>query len=842
MTANNSSGASGTRTLPAVIEDVDAFARRLYRRARNAGPDFEDIGPVVRNLHTVLKHLKVEAEDPESLLNVDDSAVYARQLTSIIEDCEFTLKQLNTILEKHGGNVSGGDSQGPTSPYRPRMEGEKGWTMENVERGRIELIRSKLANEKLNIDLFLDTIQLHNPSKSRQMVDPESASLDSIKDKVDAIATRIFQRRDSGLGEDGEELWQRFRDELEREGFSRDVLRKNQDVLRAYIRQLEERAVADGGIAPSVRRFLEGYSSARDAGLEMTSLPVYPPPAELDSKHPFPDFDNEKYFPSTNMERLHSGEHDRSSTRAPNEATNLSYDRRSSDSDNAHSSSDLMALISTRDLMAIDKRSGNLANAMDNMRLQSAVPPYANDGSYGIAASPPLTRYLPPSASQPALVSSSPAGSMDQFGASPRYVPPHPPLPLGGNPRPTLHSNSASAPILESPQSTTPGHGTVTQRPAGLAPDGQGKEIPLDAKWTRIRRSLVSPEVLALAGVRYEARPDFVAVLGTLTREQVAEYARRTVEVRNRRKTHTGSPEKERRLEDRYFPQKYRNCAVGAAKGRNLPKGGYVINSDGRRHSQLSSGSDLFDSSNDTSDAGTDNYTDEDDELPPPPYQAHRQSASDHRSHRDRSDGPKYKRDRDDSGVSDLGVSESSAEGDEKGTKSYPFIVPPPKEDPKESRTSPSATSMPKPILKNKNDDPHVRFDPEPQILDGSTNSTRSRRYSERSRHRDRDRERDRDRDRDRSRDRDRDREKKYHSDRYQDRDRYVERDRRERDRDRDRDHRYHHSNSTTSSSHRDRDARSSRKRSQNETLKAIGIGGAAASLLTVLAEAASGL
>jgi hypothetical protein len=38
-----------------------------------------------------------------------------------------------------------------------------------------------------------------------------------------------------------------------------------------------------------------------------------------------------------------------------------------------------------------------------------------------------------------------------------------------------------------------------------LAPDSQGNPIPLDAKWTKISRTLVSPEVLDQDKRRYEA-------------------------------------------------------------------------------------------------------------------------------------------------------------------------------------------------------------------------------------------------------------------------------------------------------------------------------------------------
>lgn len=229
MTTNNlnqvNAPVTATRVSPADIERVDAFARKLYKRARATDPDLDEVATAVRSLNKVLKHLKLEAEDPESLLTIEGpgSAVYARQLIPILEDSEFALKQLDTILEKKYGN-GGSDGDGA------QMDGEKGWTMlESRERDMIELIRNKLANQKLSIEIFLDTIQLHNPSKSRRMVDPRSGSLDSIKDKVDAIATRICQRKNSNLADGNEEeLWAEFRDELEREGFSRDVLHKNQ--------------------------------------------------------------------------------------------------------------------------------------------------------------------------------------------------------------------------------------------------------------------------------------------------------------------------------------------------------------------------------------------------------------------------------------------------------------------------------------------------------------------------------------------------------------------------------------------------------------------------------------
>jgi hypothetical protein len=62
-----------------------------------------------------------------------------------------------------------------------------------------------------------------------------------------------------------------------------------------------------------------------------------------------------------------------------------------------------------------------------------------------------------------------------------------------------------------------------------------GRGRPAYTRWTQIDRRLVSPEVLERAGVRYEARPAFVAVLGVLGRAEMEEYERRSAEVRRSR-------------------------------------------------------------------------------------------------------------------------------------------------------------------------------------------------------------------------------------------------------------------------------------------------------------------
>ncbi|KPM35021.1 hypothetical protein AK830_g11554 [Neonectria ditissima] len=641
------------------IDAVDAFARTLYLRAKQSGLAFADVAAAVRQLHLALRHLRVEAADQDSLLNNrahGSSPACSRRLRPMVEDCEFTLDQLEAVMDRYGDGRPSGDEQ--------------------ARDDRLAVVRSRLVSDKTNVDMFLDTVQLHTPANKPYQVDGRQPDFEDIKDKVDTIANRLFHNRDYGsFNEDEDSLWLEFKAELEKEGFAPQVLRKHKDILRAYIRELESNM--SGGTYPTVRGLLER---------EANSLPTSP--KELPAYNT-----NEKFYPGMKDER-----------RMPDLAP-VSEHYSTSPQDTGSEHSDSLALISTRDLMAMD----TLNSEMTAMSLQSPSQQH-----YSISPSANGQRYLPSntagSLAGPEL-SSSPNSYL--LGASPRSVPPLPPYVNGGGP---------------------PAYGTSPLNAARLAPDRYGNEIPADAQWTRIRRTLVSPEVLERAGVRYEARPEYVAILGRLSKEQITEYARQSAEAR-------------------------------AARS---------------------------------------------DRRPPP--------RRDDRRDRERADSKSSRDDDDDdeSAVTDFSdtTDDEYEETYEKGTKSYPFIVNPPRK----SKTSPPSTTLPKPILKNRNEN-HVRFDPEPHEVD----SRASRSLKD-------------DRDRDRRRDRSSRRSAREPSRRYSD-----SADQRERHRDRHGDwygssKRHHRSDRRGSR----RDDRSSRKKVWGETLGAVGIGGAAVSLISVLAEAAS--
>ncbi|KFY10342.1 hypothetical protein V491_07695, partial [Pseudogymnoascus sp. VKM F-3775] len=226
---------------PADIIIVLDYTRRLYRQCKNADDAYFEIGREIRALHTVLRHLKYEVQAPESILN-RDRALYARDLAPLIADCRFTLEDLEGLLRKYG-DIRNDDKSGSAT----------GRLWNQIKFGSIEMdqlgsVRVKLINHKTNITALLDTIQLRESSRVATTLDNHGGQLDVILDKVDSIASRMGQRAASLMTtyeDDDKEVWKSFRRELVMEGFSSDVLTRHKDVLRAYIRQIDQNGLLE---------------------------------------------------------------------------------------------------------------------------------------------------------------------------------------------------------------------------------------------------------------------------------------------------------------------------------------------------------------------------------------------------------------------------------------------------------------------------------------------------------------------------------------------------------------------------------------------------------------------
>lgn len=152
------------------IDTLDALAQTL-----------SSCSPSLWPLHLALHHLRLEAADPDTLLN---KPAYIDQLRALLDSCRRTLENADS----------------PEFERRVKAQG-------------------------VRVNAFLDKVQLSDGGVDVNNRNAD-AGLEDIKDKVDEVAKRVFGRRDSGfVDENG--VWGEFKSELENEGFSRHVLKQH---------------------------------------------------------------------------------------------------------------------------------------------------------------------------------------------------------------------------------------------------------------------------------------------------------------------------------------------------------------------------------------------------------------------------------------------------------------------------------------------------------------------------------------------------------------------------------------------------------------------------------------
>jgi len=94
--------------------------------------------------------------------------------------------------------------------------------------------------------------------------------------------------------------------------------------------------------------------------------------------------------------------------------------------------------------------------------------------------------------------------------------------------------------ILRKPREQFPEYPATVRE--GVAPhkDDRKKDVPPNARWTKIDRRLVNPEALEQDGIRFNEFIDHVIVLKVMDREEIEKYTQKTAEIRANRRLLTG--------------------------------------------------------------------------------------------------------------------------------------------------------------------------------------------------------------------------------------------------------------------------------------------------------------
>ncbi|KAM3512223.1 hypothetical protein MY11210_004141 [Beauveria gryllotalpidicola] len=343
---------------------------------------------------------------------------------------------------------------------------------------RITSITAKIAQKEMDVAFFLDTVQ-QRPKRTPASPDHDMSA--EMKREIDSLASKVFSRHTGVLPSHSDTLWHEFRLELERRGFSAEQLDIHKTSAKAYIQRLGSSWNRNCGAMPTYQSVAEFEANTAPQVLRTSQPPVVPPKVPiLPPKDNTQSLRNEKPMLSIKTDRRHSADNPSATVLPPQ----YSFNAPAASMDNKKEGDDLsMALVSTKELLALD----SLNQGMHSMTLHTEPHPQLGNSSSDPSRSPDSQTV----AGSPRYQSSTPADT-------------------GSHAYPGINSS----------------------RPLRLAPDRYGRDISPDAEWTKVRRALISLEVLDRARVRYEARPEYVAILGRLSRHEIARFARQSAECR----------------------------------------------------------------------------------------------------------------------------------------------------------------------------------------------------------------------------------------------------------------------------------------------------------------------
>ena len=223
--------------------------------------EFDEVSKEVATLHTALKEVSDEVQNPRSVLNRSATSKKS-ELEAILTNCRYTLASLDNVLRKHGSLGSS----------RPRM-------LDKFRFGRKDLspIRTQLAAHKSNIELFLALLGI--------------AGLNLIEERLDEMVQEMRNGNrepttiiiDWSRDQPSDVHWHQLSNELKRTGVSTSYLRTHRNGICAYLQeQIEERLLSDsGGSDEGLPPIYEQSSEDEDVRRSGESIPEAGAPGQL---------------------------------------------------------------------------------------------------------------------------------------------------------------------------------------------------------------------------------------------------------------------------------------------------------------------------------------------------------------------------------------------------------------------------------------------------------------------------------------------------------------------------------------------------------------------------------
>lgn len=529
------------------LESLLRLARPLYSKCRDANESYRDIGREVYSVHKLLRHLKADL-DEQTLL--DD------EILPLLAECRSTLSTLDGLVKEY---------------YAKNKSNTERLRLRNSDLDQLGSLRVKLVNHQMGLRTLLDKAELDRARASNENGSSQrDKELEALYDKVDAIAARLAQRAGSTvtLEDDGEEIWKQFQRELDSEGVPDAIFAKYKSQLRSYIRKLDQDGILNENpnssrarqpaLSLNTSQWLDSIaSSSTNYPNQPRHIPVSP---STDSAISIKELNlasreqNIKFPQSMKDQRLRPRDvHDASSPRDSRQGWNDSSSRALIRVPEPEIISTALILASDFD----DEQKANRQPPPSSRRFSDqsdrAAPhspivgsPTSPRGSVSFGDAYSGNRSGPVHGTTLAPSTGSNEGSL--YGASPRSSAGTLPN-YGASPRTSTNFYGSSPAVSSGRNGTARDSGIYLgnngdNKVRGIPADPkypQGRSIPADATWTKVRRNLVSLSILAEDRLRYEARPEYVAILGVISREQLQNLVDRSHVLRESRRRRPGS-------------------------------------------------------------------------------------------------------------------------------------------------------------------------------------------------------------------------------------------------------------------------------------------------------------
>ena len=191
----------------------------------------------VTSLHTVLKRLEHECTRSESPLNSPGEPCRV-EFQRIVGGCEEVLEILEHIVETF--NALSPEKRG----------GWRLWKRVRFGNGKVQdvaKLRSKVIYYTSAISLFLNMVSMGKIGLIEEQMDEAGGDLKAIKIALNSITAQFNASRDGSVlttySDDDKAVWKEFRRELIYEGFGSSVIEKHKEIIKAYVRELEDRGL-----------------------------------------------------------------------------------------------------------------------------------------------------------------------------------------------------------------------------------------------------------------------------------------------------------------------------------------------------------------------------------------------------------------------------------------------------------------------------------------------------------------------------------------------------------------------------------------------------------------------